>query len=386
VKTNEDIPMQAPQGFSSVKFNALKSLLVKTGGYFNGNLYRFILDENQQLHLAKEVVEKDSFSPKVIIAARKFYQEKVINLPIDNKQELKKLLSLKFQHQPRTHYAIGKIEDGKSLVNCWHYNNAVPSAAIILPESLLLTLTANNDQIICVDNNQLFAVRSQGGVYSQRPTNNITTTQRFSISVGVAQGEDIKVIKQQQLAQQLALGCQQLSASLLSCFINLPKPASTTKLLKNIFIPVAAVLTVYLSLTSGYLLYREANVQTQLAEQSQQVSQALDNQQKYDARVNQYHELVGFLKNKQPKSPIWLVLSDAFTQAQFSSIRLVNNRYVVRGKTEKAINLLELLVKHPLVKEAKFDSPTRTRKKQEYFTISLAFIDDLKANNKEVTQ
>jgi hypothetical protein len=390
VETSEIIPMQVPLSFSSVKFNTLQSLLVKVGGYFNGNLYRFVLDENQKLHLSKESVKENTFSPTILIVARKFYQEEVISFPVDNKLELKKLLALKFQQQPRTQYTICKIEDGKSIINSWHYTAKVPTSAVVLPESLLLTLAANDNQIISLENKSenscLFAVRSQHGVYSQLQTNNITTAQRFSISVGVAQTESTKVIEQKGVAQQLVLGCQQLSASLLFCFINLPKPESSTKLLKQVFIPVFAVLTVYLSISSAYLLYRDSSLQTQLSEQSQLVSQALNDQQKYDTRVNQYNAFADFLKNKQSRSPIWLVLSEAFSQAQFSNIRLVNNRYILRGKTAKAINLLELLVKHPLVKDAKFDSPTRTRKNQELFTISLAFIDDLGIGSNEVSQ
>jgi len=386
--------MQTPLGFSSVKFNALKSLLVKKGGYFNGDLYRFVLDGNQQLYLSKESVKNNTFIPAILIVAREFYQEEVINFPVDNKIELKKLLSLKFQQQPRTHYTICKITDGNSTVNSWQYNVKVPISPVVLPESLLLTLTVGDNQIICLENknknknenSRLFAVRSQKGVYSQLRTNNITTAQRFSISVGVAQTENNKIIEQKELAQQLVLGCQQLSFPLLFSFINLPKPASTTMLLKRIFLPVSIILTIYLSISSAYLLYRDAGLQTHLIEQSQQVNQALNDQQEYDKRVKQYNALAVFLENKQTRSPIWLVLSEAFGKAQFNKISLVNDRYILRGRTAKAITLLELIVNHPLVQEAKFDSPTRTVKKQELFTISLKFIDDLNVSNKEVTQ
>ena len=382
--------MQTPLGFSSVRFNALKSLLVKKGGYFNGDLYRFVLDGNQQLYLSKESVKNNTFIPAILIVAREFYQEEVINFPVDNKIELKKLLSLKFQQQPRTHYTICKITDGNSTVNSWQYNVKVPISPVVLPESLLLTLTVGDNQIICLENknenSRLFAVRSQKGVYSQLRTNNITTAQRFSISVGVAQTENNKIIEQKELAQQLVLGCQQLSFPLLFSFINLPKPASTTMLLKRIFLPVSIILTIYLSISSAYLLYRDAGLQTHLIEQSQQVNQALNDQQEYDKRVKQYNALAVFLENKQTRSPIWLVLSEAFGKAQFNKISLVNDRYILRGRTAKAITLLELIVNHPLVQEAKFDSPTRTVKKQELFTISLKFIDDLNVSNKEVTQ
>lgn len=392
MKSNKRVSVELPLRYSSAKLSLIKQILVKTTGYFNGDLHRFTLGEDQLLHFTPYEPStavnkiKSDFSPKILIVARKFYQERVFSFPVDNLAELKKLLALEFQQQPRTHYAICKIEDGKSLVNSWCYSDEAPNSTIMIPESLLLTLTANDSQIIHFESesNSLFAVRNQSVIYSQIQTKNINTPQRFSISVGVAVIDDDKLVNQKKLAEHLALGCQKLSLAALFRFVNFPKGEDSKKTLVKALLPVTIVLSVYVLVSSTYLAYKNNSLRSQVSEQSQQVTQALNKQQQYDNNVKEYDELTQFLTSKQVRSPIWLVLSEAFSQVQLTNIRLLNNRYILRGKTQKATDLLELLANHPLVKEARFDTPTRTRKKQELFVISLKLIENLNISNSTV--
>jgi hypothetical protein len=376
-----------------LKLKALKKLLVKFGGYFDGNMYRFLLDEKGQLSLSTTAekaslindeadVTSNGFSPSIIIVARKHYQEKVSSYPVENKRELTKLLTLQYNEQENVYYHINPTAEGKSTVNSWHFEHQVPSAYIIIPETVLLTADSENNQIVILSREKrLFAVRSNGLVQSSQQTAVINASQRFAESTGLpfnhAKIIKDKIIKPDDFVSQLLIGTQQLAfRRLIACFRPL-KIKQPSLLAKKIMIPFFSLTTIYIVLSSSYLLYQDNTLQSQLAAQKSQVSESLNQQQLFDNNIEYYLALTDFLKEKQSRSPIWLVLMDIFPQAQFTNIQLQKNRYILRGKTAKATDLLETISNNVNVVEAKFDSPSRSTKDHDLFVISFLLTPDL---------
>jgi hypothetical protein len=64
----------------------------------------------------------------------------------------------------------------------------------------------------------------------------------------------------------------------------------------------------------------------------------------------------------------------------FTNIRYEQNRFILRGITDKATELLETISKLPQVTDAKFDFPTRHSRTGEFFVISFS-LKNHQANN-----
>lgn len=366
-----------PPQYSNDLSVSLKKILCQFARYYNGKTYRFNLDENQNLILQQ--VEHTENKASILIVARAFYSEQAKDYPIDNKAELKKLLALEFAVNDNYHTHIWGSENGHSQVNIWQFNQSVPSAYILLPETLLLGLSANEQQIITLnsDNSEerkLFIGRLGKVIHSLRSTSIINSTQRFSMSVGIAPSEQNVIIDQNSFAKQISYGVKKLTLPIISTFIQRSQKVDRMQLLKNICLPFFMVLSVYLILTSGYLSLKKYNLQQQLASHSSEVSSALNLQQSLDDKQTRYLALQHFFSNQQTSSPVWLPMAELFPQAQFTNIRLDNNRFILRGTTQQATQLLEQISKHPRIADAKFDFPTRKNRNQDAFVISFVLV------------
>ncbi len=352
---------------------SFKQLLSTFGGYYNGQMYRFSLDAEQKLTL--QLVKQNDFSALIVIVARQFYHEQAKTYPIENKTELKKLLALEFSDNENTYYHLWGYKEGTSQVNIWQYNLQVPSALLKLPETLLLALTAKENQVIEINNSEhkkqsLFVGRSGDLIYSIIKNSVINSSQLFAMSIGIGKTPQDRIVAVNDNAEQLASGIKQLSLPIISAFIQKPKVESRLQLLKNIALPFFIVLGLYFSASSVFLTYKQQNLQQSLASQSSEVSVALERQQAFDQQLTRYSQLQTFLSSQQASSPLWFVMADLFPQAKFTNIRIAANRFVIRGSTEKATDLLELLSNMPQVIDAKFDFPTRNSRNQEVFVIS----------------
>ena len=388
----------------------LKYLLCQFFGYYNGKQYKFTLDSNKNLML----IEATGRTRAVLIVSRAFYKEQAKEYPIANKAELKKLLKLELSDQGQSYFHHWTSQGEKSQVNIWQFDKSVPNTTIVLPETLLFALTADEHQITVIsDKNNadyLYISRLAETVLSLPASSLINSCQRFSAAVGVAQLKSARFIsnslagflepedcareksivetKKSALSKaaftdELAHGIKKLSLPIIGSFVQLPKNENRLQLLKNIAIPWFFALSLYLALSSVYLLAKQDELQQQLSSQSEEVSKALDEQTLFDQQQSQYSAIKKFLVTRRNKSPLWLVIPDLFPQAQFSNIRVVADRFVLRGSTLKATNLLELLSKNPQVIDAKFDFPTRKQRNRDNFVISFTLHTEL-ANEKAI--
>jgi len=358
----------------------LKKLLCRYARYYNGQMYDFVLDGENELKLALSPGQRKS--NKLLIVARAFYQEQAKEYPIENKSELKKLLALEFGENIQCCYHIWDREYNNSCkVNIWNFNVDLPNAFITLPESLLYALSVPNEQSIEVqgtkDNCALYVDRMDNVVHSALATAMINSSQRFAMSVGLTASQKVIQVNENNIAQQLAQGIKQVSLPIISSFIKKPKIENRLQLITNIAFPIVTVLSLYLVVSSLYLQVKHSNLQQQLLSHSDGVTAALARQTKVDQEQVRYLALQELLTPMQAKSPLWLVLADLFPQAKFTNVRLENNRFILRGSTEKAIVFLELLSKHSQVSNAKFDFPTRKSRKRDFFVISFTLLPAL---------
>jgi hypothetical protein len=382
IKTNINQQAAHPELFDNISAS-MKKILCTFAGYYQDGLYRFVLNDKAQLTLIAMPIINEPKIPRLLIIARKHYHEQVQDYPIENKRELKKLLALEYGDD--SSYYIWQNNEvtfsGKHQVNIWQFDSAIPNCFIQLPETLLLALTAKAEQIVSAQNGlpqtshsqklKTTFIGRQGKLIQSSPqTVLIHSSQRFASSIGIAQLTKDKIITPENYVNELTLAMKKLSPSLLFSFIKTPTAADRLTLLKHVSVPFFLVLSAYLALTSLYLTYQNTSKTQQLSSQSNEVSIALQQQQKIDNNMAQYVALQAFIKDKKTTSQFWLVMAELFPQAQFSNVSTSGPRFVLRGKAKQATQVLELLSNNTRVQDAKFDFATRKNRGLENFVIS----------------
>ena len=362
---------------SSLKIPMLvKKIICFLIGYFDGQVNRFRLNSTGDLYLSPVLVKERT--PFILIFARRFYQETAQNYPIENTKELKKLLALELASQQNSYYHIWGKENGQSKVNQWKFQEHLPKSWFNIPESLLFALNSHNGQITHIQTTPAsFITRVNGVVYSVPQSNIITSNHHFSMSVGVSSQQVSKVIDENNFASSLAQSIKKLPASLFARFINLPKTENKQLQIKQLITPVIVILTSYILLTSVFLNYKQSQLEQKIAIQSKEVSNALDLQQRLEQKNLRYIELKEFFAKQQTSSGLWLTLVNVFPHAIIHNIRKSEDRYIVRGMTSSATNLLELVSTQANVVDARFDLPITKNKGKETFIISFKMNDNL---------
>ena len=401
---NED-NNQVPGGSQLEHFpKALKKALCRFAGYYNRQTYQFSIDSDQQLELR---AADDKFSANVLIVSREYYTEEVREYPIENKTELKKLLKLELEGENHTFFHVWGTKNDKSQVNIWRFSKNLPSARVLLPESLILAMSSPVNKVTILSNqigdDKLYVTRSVRGIQSVVRSAVINSSHSFTLSIGISPSTPINIpvgdvydsqcknlsntIEQneknegtQALAYRFGLGVKKLSLPLIGSFIKLPELDNGLHLFKKVVTPFLFVMALYMICASAYLSYRSNNLEQHLSEQSDDVSSALDQQVVYDQSKIRYLALKELLETKRLRSGLFTVLIELFPYAHFTNIRVVNDRYVLRGSAEKATDLLELLSKNTLVVDAKFDFPTRKSHNRDTFVISFKLNEQVNSN------
>ncbi|MDT0602812.1 hypothetical protein [Thalassotalea castellviae] len=348
---------------------ALKTLLCRFAYYFDGNLNRFCLGQNNELTFEKSDVTNSTLP--LVIVARSHYQELAKTYPIENKTELKKLLALELTENELSFSKIADSKEGQTSANIWHFHQSVPKAFITLPESLLLSLINQPGQIAQVEGNQtLFVGQNNGVVHSAIANSMINSVPRFAMSTGVVNNDELNVFTASNLAMALASGIKASSFSLFSSFVKLKSTFDKEIFLKQAVVPFAVIFSSYLILSSSYLLGKQYWLEQQLTSQSSEVNAVLAEQQLFDNNQQRFEQLTAFYQDKKNSAQLWLVLAELFEHANFSNFRIDNQRFVLRGSTEQATDLLARVSNIAKVKDAKFDYPTRNSRGKDVFVIS----------------
>jgi hypothetical protein len=370
---------------------------VSFAAYYDGNLRRFVLDSEGNICLSKQssILQETEKKPKIIIVGRKYYQEKIANYPIESVKELKKLLLLE-NHQTSGyfHAIVAKTEHGNT-VNSWRVLSDAPLAIITIPESVLLAFSVDNKQLLVqnisldvsphTNESILYVLREEQKTYSQVKSKQISNEQLFRLSVGAA-STDTKFGNADMFSHNLQKGLANLPIALFKSFVSFRFLYNRKQLLKNTLIPLMSVMVLYLAVTSGYLLYKNHNLDEELTAQASSVNQSLSQQQRMDELISEYQYLDEFLSTKSNNAALWLILVDFLNEVQFTQIRTNLGEYQLQGITTKATDILEQFIKHPKVFNASFESPTRITKNGELFSISIKLRAEARSQSQQALQ
>tara|TARA_R110002167_G_scaffold366448_1_gene597398 strand:- start:20676 stop:21755 length:1080 start_codon:yes stop_codon:yes gene_type:complete len=354
-------------------------------GYYDGKMNKFIVDKSGALCVTPTINPDKKYI--VVIVARNCYHEKSETYPIDNKRELNNLLRLEYAQSDNSLYYIWGMNNGQNEVNIWQFNDDVPATFLRLPETFLFSKVLIQNQIIEIKpqhsiKDSVYISRNGKLIYSANKSDIIDSPQRFSLSVGCARVESDFIIQPKQFTQTLASALMKQSPGALTNFIKLPRAKSRFKLLANIILPLFITVSSYLALSSAYLSYKHNDLQEKLANQSEEISLALKEQDVFEQYFARYGELTKFFASQGNVSPFWFIIADVFPQVHFSNIRFVDNRYVLKGSTDNAVGLLEKISKDRRVKGAQFDYPTTKNRNKDVFVISFILLEKNKIESR----
>lgn len=341
--------------------------------YYDGQYHKFLLNEQGDLVLSE--VEKPS-SAKILILARKYYQESVKTYPLTNKKEITKLLAMESLVSEQSHI-VWQAKEEQTTVNLWLFDKDAPRGGLTLPESLLLAMTINEKEIVEYSGKQnAFLCRFNQAVYSSIKSSLISNSYFFAQSVGISENDSEQIITSNAFAEKLVQGIAKLPINLLTSFFAKVSDSTKSLIALKVFVPIVSVFSLYLVLSSAYLVINNISLKSELDSRKEVINSALDQQQKYDQNSRRYQQLQKFYQSQSLLSPFWLVITDITPNSELTNLRLINDRFVMRGKAEKATTILEQVNNLAYVADAKFDFPTRQVRGKESFVISFTLTDD----------
>jgi hypothetical protein len=139
----------------------------------------------------------------------------------------------------------------------------------------------------------------------------------------------------------------------------------------------AAVLSLYLILTSAWLTFHEYKVERQLSEQSDRVNEALAIQKKYRLQQEWQQQLSQPFNDLKPYWNTWhVVLNIVEMGAEINSVHYKKGEVTISGKAKKDAKATDILVSLnslSLIESPRFTSPVRNSRGREEFTISFGF-------------
>ncbi|XQW85904.1 hypothetical protein ACOYR1_03945 [Thalassotalea piscium] len=354
---------------TKVKSNVLS--LVK---YYDGKLYDIVQDSDGRLIL---VPSTSSTAIKFVVVARHHYQESIEQYPIENPKELNKILVLKYPDKVHTKYRVCNSENNQSQVNVWHFDHCVPPAMFTLPETLLFAQRVKANELLTVndsDAKSLYISRFGNAVNSAVQSTLIKDATIFALSAGIS-ADEVKAVEKTELLADIVFPFSKLPLSILPSFAKPAEKLFSVNQVKWALLPVAALFIINLVITSLYIKYKQSDLETSMEQYNQQFSEMLNNQQEMERNYQRYDALKQFFSTQKKHLPFLIAMSDVFPKIQLSNIRVDDGRYIIRGYTTNALNLLTVMNNHEMIDDAKFDFPVRKGAKREFFVISFKHIE-----------
>lgn len=353
-------------------------------GYYNGKLYKISSVKGQKTSFT---LAEDKFKPWILIASRELYKEELDKLPLTNQSEVKRLLTLNNPNKD-FQYRINNVTENMTFYNSWGFSKILPDAPILLPESVILANASENDIFELkgpLEKTILYIAKTEQGIFSSVPTKMLNSTARFAQSCGLNAQETSHFLSFEQLPALLLKG---LSCLKIKDWLTFTKKSAQNFSLDNIKRPLLLVVvcfTGYFTVTSGYLYWQKWQVEQQLQDEQADVSSALALQDDLNYIKNRVQVLSPVVANFKSNTIIWTILLPLYEQANFANIRYEAGRFILRGTTDKATELLYEIASYEGVFDAKFDLPVSINRQRETFTISFQWQQSLKESGNVVS-
>ncbi|PCH94200.1 MAG: hypothetical protein COB83_12260 [Gammaproteobacteria bacterium] len=374
---------------------SLETILASQGGYLTDSLYAFKRTKESEFEL-QLVQNKKSPKLRWLILSREHYFETSKEYPIANKQDLKQALRFDDDKAPFegvTLQHIERINEQSHRVTFWVINpnvldNLDYTPWLILPESYVLAKALNENiniaTIECI-NKTLFISKTGRGIFSGVQSPQTPNLESFAFSTGSpisVNSEQYFMANAKDFVGLLRTGLKSLTLTKLQGFvINSNSINWQNYPWKQAGVITTIVFTVYLMLSSGWLVFKQQQLEQQLIAQKTQVNQALSLQKKYQQQLQWQAVLAEPLKDAFPYWKTWPILLEAVSVgAKFTAVHYKNSKIIIHGTANesiKATDVLAKLSKNTNVASPSFSKPVRKYRGKEDFAISFSFPEAL---------
>jgi hypothetical protein len=391
-----NIALQPVKKTKDVRFSERFSFLVESiiatqGGYLADELFSLEGKADHSFKF-KTVQKNDAVRLRWLILSREHYFETSKVYPIANKKELKQAIRFDDDKAPvdglTLHY-IERIDEQNHRVTFWVLNLKILEAYnlkpwLILPESYVLAhALSDNINIASIDciNKTLFISNTEQGLFTGIQSTQTPDLENFAFSTGSpisAEGE--KHFDSNDFINLLSKGLRSLNVKKLQgLVVNLNRVKLNTYPWKLAAVISTTVFTVYLSLSSIWLLYKEHQLTQNIDSQKSQVEQALILQRTYQQQLQWQKLLSAPTDNMLPYWHTWSILFEAIdVGAKFKTLTYRDRTVTLNGtanETIKATDILAKLSDNPHVQSASFSQSLRVYRGKEDFVISFSFVE-----------
>lgn len=339
-------------------------------GYLGDKCYQI---NNKQF----SVTEK----PKTLmIISRKHYQESWTTYSAVSLLELKKILRLqKAQNKEsrciQQYYSNNEADgfDVKTITFSSNINNSLPDKVVLIPETELLTATNTEKVVHDVQTPQgkLFCAKSNNKVLSAYESKLLKSNQSFMLSVGYSSESKIISFSQEEYAEHLltALFTIELANLIKIIAIKLDIITHPLQFHKLYWGPVLTAL-LFVLIGNGYFYLKNESINSQLASYDEAVNELLLMQTKQEQSTAFIDIAQNELKRIKPQLEAWEIVYNAVSSGMHvQQFRKSDKQYMLRGKATDASEILAVMNKLPMVKNASFDGAVRKVRNTDSFII-----------------
>lgn len=316
--------------------------------------------------------------PACLVLSRTCYQEETRTFPALDLDELKVILKLEYPDLSSVRYRIvrSELEVSRRHVTVWRLKPHLNLAARVwIPETYLLAESLQKNQILKyesgVDDLQTFWLgHSPRGGVSTPVTPAIHNARLFAMGAALPELAEAPYLDSRALAGALINSLQELPVKE---WLNFLPHLNIRDLLPKLAVrlaPLMITLSVYLGLSSAYLIWQKQTLNEHLGAVTGDVAKLLDSRTRYENSIASLTEMSEWLNRQSPFSSAWLVLRPLLDSVRIEILRTEYSRIVISGTAPRATEVLERLSADPRVKDARFDEATSQSGNRDYFTIS----------------
>jgi hypothetical protein len=325
---------------------------------------------------------RPNFDPKIIIVAKCHYKESWQSFSAINKKDVKKIVTLKKRNSGHKILVFQVFEnksidgfDLKTTVFDEQLIKKLGRKKILIAESELYLSECLTPYIYQVES-PLGNIFSGGhgyktkSSYAQGLLQNVAT---YKLSIGMPEDIQPNVIKQQDFAKFLMAQLANRSITKLIKQVSV-KPLlwlNTKQLHWLYWAPLMTAFLFYVA-TNSYFFVFNNYVEGQLADQTQKIANVLSDKRDYDEKLATMAKLSTELSEHNLVHYHWFIIEQLFEEKMtISRIALKDNTLIIRGKADKASQLLNALSTNQYLEKISFQGQVRQSRGQESFTLAI---------------
>lgn len=321
-------------------------------------------------------------SPKVIIVARRYYQEHIQTYPSISKAELNQLLKLQEElasgyprlinvtkNQQQDGFDVKTIEFDIKLIEL------IGEKKILIPETALIRNEESEAVLYDLETplGKLFHASIFGKMSSAYARGVVNNIEAFGLSAGSPLSTPVNEIKKSDYGKFLfeRLFSAELAQLVKICSFNPSKMIKVDQLHWLYGAPLASALLFVLASTLYYQvgIYRADN---RLSEYGSEVEQLLSLKQSQDENIALVTMLNEQLQGNERVHHEWDIVYEAAKKGMFvQQVRKRDGSMLIRGKAKDASKILEAVNKNTLVESAIFSGVVRKSRGEDMFIIKV---------------